>query len=92
MNASSQLKIQVENLSVYYGEFSALRNVTLPIVANEILTVFGPASGGKTTLLRALNRLIDLNVEASNERATRLYRAHGFQPAVEWPHWVLSAG
>ena len=35
---------------------------------------------------------IDLNVEASNERATRLYRAHGFQPAVEWPHWVLSAG
>ncbi|MHB1133240.1 MAG: phosphate ABC transporter ATP-binding protein [Chloroflexota bacterium] len=64
METANQTKIQVENLSVYYGEYAALRNVTLPIVANEILTVFGPASGGKTTLLRALNRLIDLNPEA----------------------------
>jgi mycothiol synthase len=34
---------------------------------------------------------IDLSVEAENEAATRLYRAHGFRPAVEWPHWVLPA-
>lgn len=32
---------------------------------------------------------IDLSVEAANDRATALYRAHGFEPAVEWPHWVL---
>jgi mycothiol synthase len=32
---------------------------------------------------------IELAVEAANERATRLYRGHGFEPAVEWPHWVL---
>jgi len=56
--------MQVENLSVYYGEHCALRNVTLPVVANEILTVFGPASGGKTSLLRTLNRLNDLNPAA----------------------------
>jgi mycothiol synthase len=34
---------------------------------------------------------IDLSVEAENEAATRLYRAHGFRPAVEWPHWVVPA-
>jgi len=35
--------------------------------------------------------VIELSVEADNERATRLYRAHGFEPAIEWPHWVLPA-
>ncbi len=32
---------------------------------------------------------IELSVEAANERATGLYRAHGFEPTIEWPHWVL---
>jgi mycothiol synthase len=36
--------------------------------------------------------LVELSVEAANERATTLYRAHGFEPAIEWPHWVLPAG
>jgi mycothiol synthase len=31
---------------------------------------------------------IELSVEADNERATALYRGHGFEPAIEWPHWV----
>ena len=33
--------------------------------------------------------LIEISVEAANDRATALYRAHGFVPAIEWPHWVL---
>lgn len=37
---------------------------------------------------RAADRII-LAVEAANERATGLYRAHGFRPVIEWPHWVL---
>ncbi len=32
---------------------------------------------------------IELSVEATNDRATALYRAHGFVPTIEWPHWVL---
>jgi mycothiol synthase len=35
---------------------------------------------------------VELSVEAANERATTLYRAHGFEPAIEWPHWVLPTG
>jgi mycothiol synthase len=35
---------------------------------------------------------IELSVEAANDRATRLYRAHGFEPDIEWPHWVLPVG
>lgn len=34
---------------------------------------------------------IELTVEAANDGATRLYRDHGFEPTVEWPHWILPA-
>jgi mycothiol synthase len=34
---------------------------------------------------------IELTVEAANDGATRLYRDHGFEPTVEWPHWLLPA-
>lgn len=37
---------------------------------------------------RGAGRIV-LAVEAANERATRLYRSHGFEPIIEWPHWVL---
>ena len=32
---------------------------------------------------------IELSVEAANDGATQLYRGHGFEAAVEWPHWTL---
>lgn len=33
--------------------------------------------------------LVELTVEAANERATQLYRRHGFEPTIEWPQYVL---
>ncbi len=54
-------KIVIENLSVQYEDGSeSLRNVSLSIPANCITVLFGPAGGGKSTLLRTLNRLNDL--------------------------------
>ena len=44
---------------------------------------------GITTLRARGAGPIELSVEAANERATALYRAHGFVPHIEWPHWVL---
>ncbi len=54
-------KVQVQNLSVAYGGGSALRNVNFSIYQNEILGIIGPANSGKTTFLRTLNRLNDLD-------------------------------
>jgi ribosomal protein S18 acetylase RimI-like enzyme len=34
-------------------------------------------------------QLIELSVEAANDRATELYRRHGFVPTIEWPNWTL---
>jgi phosphate transport system ATP-binding protein len=52
-------KISVRDLSYWYGEEQALDGVTLDLEANAINVVFGPSSGGKTTLLRLINRLND---------------------------------
>ena len=54
-------KILIENLSLQYSDGTeSLRNVSMGIPANQITVLFGPAGGGKSTLLRCLNRLNDL--------------------------------
>jgi phosphate transport system ATP-binding protein len=53
--------IVVENLSLVYSDgVESLKKVSLDIIANSVNVIFGPAGGGKSTLLRALNRLNDL--------------------------------
>ena len=57
----------IEGLSVYYGAFRAVRDVTLPVRENEITALIGPSGCGKTTVLRCLNRMNDLVPEARVE-------------------------
>ncbi len=60
MSTDKRAKIDVRDLSVYYNRVRALNDVTIPIYANQILAIFGPANSGKSTFLRTLNRLNDL--------------------------------
>jgi phosphate transport system ATP-binding protein len=53
-------KVRIENLSYWYGDRLRLRDITLDIPANAITTLIGPTGGGKSTLLRLINRLNDL--------------------------------
>jgi phosphate transport system ATP-binding protein len=54
-------KIGIEHLSVTYSDgLESLRDISMNIPANAITVLFGPAGGGKSTLLRVLNRLNDL--------------------------------
>jgi phosphate transport system ATP-binding protein len=53
-------KIRIENLTYAYGGLEALRGISLDIAANNITVLFGPGGGGKTSLLRLINRLNDL--------------------------------
>ncbi len=50
----------IENLSVFYGEFKAVRDVSLAIEERKITAMIGPSGCGKTTVLRCLNRMNDL--------------------------------
>jgi phosphate transport system ATP-binding protein len=64
----------VRDAAVYYGDFRALRDVTLPILKNQITALIGPSGCGKTTFIRCLNRMNDL-VEGARVEGTFLY--HG---------------
>jgi phosphate transport system ATP-binding protein len=51
---------EVRDLEVYYGDFRAVRDVSLSIRSREITAFIGPSGCGKTTVLRCFNRLNDL--------------------------------
>lgn len=55
------VKFNIENLDIWFGALHALKQVSMEIQANEILSVIGPSNSGKTTFLRMLNRLNDLH-------------------------------
>jgi phosphate transport system ATP-binding protein len=57
---SGNLIFDVRNMSVWYGNFKAVTNVTLPIYENEITAFIGSSGSGKSTVLRAFNRMNDL--------------------------------
>ena len=56
---TSPIPISIRNLSVFYGDHTALKNVTLDIPDKQITAIIGPSGCGKTTLLKSLNRLVD---------------------------------
>jgi phosphate transport system ATP-binding protein len=57
----------VKGVSIYYGSFRAVTNVSLTIYEKEITAFIGPSGCGKTTVLRTLNRMNDLVVGAHVE-------------------------
>jgi phosphate transport system ATP-binding protein len=52
--------LRAEGLSVWYGEFRAVRDIDLGIARQRITAIIGPSGCGKSTLLRAFNRMNDL--------------------------------
>ncbi len=59
--------ISLRNLNVLYRDHEALRDVSVDIPDGQITAVIGPSGCGKTTLLKSLNRLIDLHDEVQVE-------------------------
>jgi phosphate transport system ATP-binding protein len=58
-------RMNVEQLSVSYGQKLAVNRVSLPVRRGEVLALIGPSGCGKTTLLRTLNRLTELTETAT---------------------------
>src|SRR4051812_36014107 len=54
------VKLQVRNLSFYYGAFHALKGVSLDIPEKRVTAFIGPSGCGKSTLLRVFNRMYEL--------------------------------
>ena len=58
--AGLDVRITIRNLSFYYGDNKALKDISLPLYAGKVTAFIGPSGCGKSTLLRVLNRMYDL--------------------------------
>ncbi len=52
--------IQARNIDFHYGDFHALKNISMDMQANTVTALIGPSGCGKSTFLRLLNRMNDL--------------------------------
>src|ERR1700728_5465225 len=53
------IAVEVAALNKWYGEFHVLRDISLKVSRGERIVICGPSGGGKSTLLRCINRLED---------------------------------
>jgi phosphate transport system ATP-binding protein len=72
-NASVPPKAEVRDLSFYYGDFAALKNVSMQVAEHEVTALIGPSGCGKSTLLRCFNRMHDLYPGSRYDGQIRLF-------------------
>ena len=73
---------ETTDLSVFYGQFRAVRDVTLSIRQHEITALIGPSGCGKTTVLRCFNRMNDFIEIARVEGSIKYHGVDLYDPAV----------
>ncbi len=72
--------VELSDVSIFYGAFRAVRDVSFSVPAHAITALIGPSGSGKSTLLRAINRMNDLTPGSRLDgevryHGTNLYRA-----------------
>lgn len=60
MANNADIKFNVDNLELFYGNFKALKGIDMEIKKNEITALIGPSGCGKSTFLKTLNRMNNL--------------------------------
>jgi phosphate transport system ATP-binding protein len=71
---SEKAKIDIQDLSFYYGATKSLKNITLSLYDRKVTAFIGPSGCGKSTLLRAINRIYELY---PNQRAEGIITLDG---------------
>ncbi|MCX6150817.1 MAG: phosphate ABC transporter ATP-binding protein PstB [Ignavibacteriales bacterium] len=73
-------KFNIQDLNFYFNKEKVLKQITFEIPSNNILGIIGPAGSGKTTFLRALNRMNDLETGSRIEGKIQLDGIDIYQP------------
>ncbi len=77
------LAVELRNVSVFYSDYRAVANVSLPIRRNKITAFIGPSGCGKSTVLRSINRMNDL-VSGARVEGEIIYNGHNlYAPHVD---------
>ena len=77
------VKVDVEDLNVYYGAFHAMKNAQLRVSERRVTALIGPSGCGKSTFLRALNRMHDLTPGARVTGSVSLDGMNIYDPSVD---------
>ena len=89
------------NVNKWYGEFQALKNVSLTVKKQEVVVIIGPSGSGKSTFIRTINRLeehqsgeiavdgIPLTRDVRNIEAIRMETGMVFQQFNLFPHLTV---
>src|SRR5271163_1322083 len=80
---NSDAALIVRNLSVFFGERAAVKNVSLDVKAKAVTAIIGPSGCGKSTFLRSLNRMHELNPEARMTGEIRLFGDDIYERHIE---------
>ena len=81
-DVNDDVVFDVSDVSVFYGDFRAVRNVSFGVRAGEITAFIGPSGCGKSTLLRSLNRMNDLIPSARVEGSVKYHGVDLYDPQV----------
>ncbi len=78
-----QLIFDVDDVSVYYGDKRAVRNITIDLNRHEITALIGPSGCGKSTFIRCLNRMNDLIPSARVEGSIGYHGENLYDPDID---------
>ena len=81
--ALSEYAIEARNLNLYYGNFRAIKNVSLQIPRQKITAIIGPSGCGKSTMLRSFNRMNELVPTARAEGEVLFNGQNLYAPEVD---------
>jgi phosphate transport system ATP-binding protein len=83
MEENEQNAIEVNNLSIYYGSFRAVKNISLDVPPRKITAIIGPSGCGKSTMLRSFNRMNELVPTAWTEGEVLFHGQNLYAPGVD---------
>ncbi len=82
-STSKNVKLVVQNVSVYYGEKKAVDNISMNINQNEVTSLIGPSGCGKSTFIRCLNRMNDVIENCKVEGSVFLDKTNIYNSTID---------
>jgi phosphate transport system ATP-binding protein len=81
--ADGNLAVEARNMHVYYGDFRAVKDISLKVKNNAITALIGPSGCGKSTVLRSFNRMNDLVASARVEGQILYHNTNIYDNSVD---------
>ena len=85
-------KVEIQSYSLWLGKDAVLKSVTMEVPRNAVLSVFGPAGGGKSGLLRSMNRMAELDPREKHAGDIRMDGGSIFADEINVPDLRRRAG